>query len=63
VSLGRGQGQAAGVGAAGEQAVGDFLLLLDREQDVGVDADRQCAQPTVLGRRPLCAIAPRLDVA
>src|SRR5690606_4423394 len=29
------------LGAAGTQAVGDLLLLLQREQDVGVHADRQ----------------------
>lgn len=29
------------IGAAGAQAVGDLFLLLHREQDVGVGADRQ----------------------
>src|SRR3546814_14951 len=35
------QRQEAGIGAAGAQAFGDLLLLLQREQDVGGDADRQ----------------------
>src|SRR5690606_2302773 len=41
VALGGFQRQEGGVGAAGAQAVGDLLLLLQREQDVGGDADGQ----------------------
>ncbi|KAG1441994.1 hypothetical protein G6F57_018545 [Rhizopus arrhizus] len=41
VALRRLQADEARIGTAGTQAVGDLLLLLHREQDVGVGADRQ----------------------
>src|SRR5690348_7527640 len=43
VALWRGQGQEPGVGTTRAQAVGDLLLLLQREQDVRVHADRERA--------------------